>query len=204
MKIYTNLYKKLLLLFFTFCTLHNVQTEDNEFHEDPATEEIEEIKSDHSLKRTYKAINTNDLANFHAMLAKQTVHQITGGSLENNLTSISNTINNLSIVAQIGLIYTSSASSALTTTLIVLRHNVDDYNNAIKLALTAITEAVITPSKNNTITALNLLNTARDSFNNIIVDYSSKSVSSMYSLAEINNALAQLNTQLEYLCILQR
>jgi len=210
-KTYTNLYKKLLLFFLTFLIFYDIKTEENEFPEESVQEEVEEIEDINSLKRTIKGINHNDIASLCALLAKQTVYQITGGNLEYNLKTLFDKINeievdinNVSIVAQLGLINTSAANPALTTDPVIYNFNVDDYSNNIAAALLAVTTAIITPSQTNTVAAQDLLSIAINDFENIIGDfYGDKSVISMYSLAEIYSALAQLNAQLGYLYILQ-
>lgn len=210
MKIYTNLYKKLLLLFLTVFISYDIRVEE-EVPEEPVQEEVEEVEDFDPFEEASRGMNHKDIAQFNAALIKQAVHQITGGNLENNLTSLEESlvaltviVNNLSIVAQLGLINTSAASCALTTTLVISNSNVDAYNNDITAALLAVATAVSSPSITNTTTAQALLSTAINNFNIIISNYyGRKSVDSIYSFAEINSALAQLNAQLGYLYILQ-
>ena len=206
MKINTNVYKK-LIFFITISIFHDIRVEEETPEESAQQEEIEDIDP---FERMSRGINNKDLADFCALLAKQTVHQLNGGNSTNTLTSLEESlaaltviVNNLPIVNQLGLINTSAANPALTTTFIFSNPNVETYNNNIAAALVAIATAVSTPSQTNTATAQAILNTAINRFNNIITDHGNTSVASMYSLADINSALAQLNAQLSYLHGLQ-
>ena len=206
MRINTNVYKK-LIFFLTIFTFHDIRVEEETPEESVQQEEVEDIDP---LKRMSRGINNKDLADFCALLAKQTVHQLNGGNSTNTLTSLEESlaaltviVNNLPIVNQLGLINTSAANPALTTTFILTNPDVDTYNNNIAAALVAVAIAVSSSSRINTATAQALLDTAIHNFNNIIAHHGNTSVNSMYSLAEINSALAQLNAQLSYLYFLQ-
>ena len=88
MNINTNLYKKILIYFLTFCISHDIQTEEK-----CTQEELQDINSSETI---YRKINNNkDITSFCAVLAKQTVRQIVGSNSINNLTSISNSINEI-------------------------------------------------------------------------------------------------------------
>jgi hypothetical protein len=240
-KINTNVYKILLRFFLTIFIYHDIQTEEKFIQE----EDNEELQDIDQLETMFRKNNNNGLENLCTLLAKQTVQKIVGSNSINNLTSISNTINeiqtlvtpleenltilitdlqavansltnsidtltvliailnNLPIVKQLGLINTTVASPALTTTLIVSNFNVDDYNNDIAAALLLVTVALNTPSKINTSSAKNILGIAINTFNNVSINHDTKAVLSMYSFAEIKTELARLNADLGYLYILQ-
>jgi len=153
-KIYINLYKKLLLLSLTILFFHNIQTKEEQYPEE-VIEETENIDSYEIMFRGGAGINNKDLANFCAMLAKQTIHQITGGNLENNLTSISDTIDEIK-----DLVVPLNELNEIITP---LQENLNDLETAIS-GLTAIANNILTFESiinNLSITAqLGLINTS--------------------------------------------
>jgi len=90
-KINTNVYKRLLIFFLTIFLYHDIKTEEK-FTQEKDKEELQDIDS---FETMYKKTNNKEFTSFCALLAKQTVRQIIGSNSINNLTSISNAINEI-------------------------------------------------------------------------------------------------------------
>lgn len=123
--------------------------------------------------------------------------------LENNLTDLTALIKQLSIVNQIGLVHTTAASSALTTNFLVSNgysYEVERYNDAISVALHAVSIVLDSPSRNNIRVAQAALAIAIENFDMIDCLIS---VESCYSIAEVHAKLIELDAQLRYLYALQ-
>ena len=205
MKIYNNIYKKLLVLCVSIFTCYiQAQKEATEKSIQHIVKKItrrdsKEIdKIDRLIKQKTKSILNALAVDFDALTNRLV-------DLANNLTALTFVVNNLSIVTQLGLINSSAANAALTTIFVITNSStfsseVDIYNAAIITALAAVSTAVRTPSQNNTAEAQSVLALAIADFD--MID-SVIAVDSHYSMSEIYKALMKLNVQLEYLYSLQ-
>jgi hypothetical protein len=123
--------------------------------------------------------------------------------LENNMMALAVVINDLSIVTQLGLINTTAASSALTTTLVPTNASfeIEMYNAAIARALAVVSTTLNNPLQENITAARQALSFAITHFDAID---SLISIDSYYSIAEIHAVLVKLSAQLAYLDSLQK
>lgn len=207
MKLYSNLYTVVIFL-VTVGIFYHLPSED------VSTQVIIEEKEEGILDSAdeLSRINNKNIASLCTQLSKKTVQTIVGDNPKNSLTSISQNldaleiiIHNVAIIAQLSLIYTSATNKTVKTTLVITdqEFDVDTYNNAITRALDWALVAVYTPSLTNTLAAQSALSTAIIYFDVILDHANSLLVLSLYSIAEINNALGQLHSQLAYLQLLQ-
>lgn len=200
MNIHNHIYKKLFILYVSFFVVY-AQAQEVEKIIHPVVKKITRRDSkgierlDLLIKQKASRILDTLTADFNALTNRIV-------DVQNNLTALALVVNNLSITTQLGLIQTTAASPILQTPLVIIDSSSEDvtYNTDILTALTAVSIALHTPSKNNTATAQSDLVIAIADFD--MID-SLVAVISPYSISQIYTTLIQLNAQLEYLYSLQ-
>lgn len=176
-----NVYKKLLIFFLTIFISHDIHTEENFTKEDK--DELETLS---------RGIDNKDIANFCALLAKQTVQQIIGSNSINNLTSISNAIHEIkTVITPLGENLTvligdlEAVASSLTSSV----------NNLA--ALVAITNNLsIIPQLGliHTAAASSALTTTLEVSNSNVDDYNNKITAALVAVAVAVNSPSKANT----------